>query len=213
MLRVMIVDDQKLMCEGLKTILQSSDQYQVTATAGSGEQALAELALQPADLVLLDIRMPDLDGVQTVGIIKQRFPQVKVVMLTTFNDEDYIMNAIANGADGYLLKDMETDELFRAIGNAMQGNLVMPPQVAGKLRSGLLTARSRRDLGKKLTELGFSARELEIARLLAEGFTNSQIAAALFLTPGTTRNYISVIYEKLGVRDRANALIILSSFS
>jgi DNA-binding NarL/FixJ family response regulator len=209
MLRLMIVDDQKLMCEGLRTILQYREGYIVAAVANNGAAALCLLETCPVDLVLLDIRMPELDGVQTVRILKQQYPAIKVIMLTTFNDEEYILDAIAGGADGYLLKDMETDELFRSIDSAMQGGMVMPPQVAEKLRRGLAAVKEQRIIEKKLYMLGFTQRELEITKLLMEGFTNSQIAAALFLSEGTARNYVSNIYDKLSVRDRANAVIAL----
>lgn len=209
MLRIMIVDDQKLMCDGLKTILESRDGYRVDAVAGNGSEALELLKTCPVDLVLLDIRMPGLDGVQTVRILKERHPGVRVVMLTTFNDEDYIIDAIAGGAAGYLLKDMDSDDLFRSIDSAMHDGIVMPPQVAERLRLGLAAARDKRKMERELQALGFTQRELEIAKLLADGFTNSQIASALFLSEGTARNYVSAIYEKLGVQDRANAVLAL----
>ncbi len=207
---IMVVDDQKLMCDGLRTILESREGYRVAATAGDGEEALALLEACPADLVLLDIRMPKLDGVRTVRLIKQRFPQIKVVMLTTFDDEDYILDALAGGADGYLLKDIEAGELFRMIDNALAGGIVMPPQVADGLRRGLMAVQERRAVEKRLQELGLTPREQEIAKLLCEGFTNTQIASALYLSEGTARNYVSLIYEKLGVKDRANAVIAIN---
>jgi DNA-binding NarL/FixJ family response regulator len=211
LLRILVVDDQKLMCDGLKTILESREGYIVSAIALNGAQALQTLESCPADLVLLDIRMPEMNGVQTARVIKQRYPSVKVVMLTTFNDEDYIIDAIASGADGYLLKDMDSEDLFRSIDNAMKGGMVMPQQVAERLRQGLAGAREQRKLNHELQALGFTQRELEIAKLLADGFTNSQIAAALFLSEGTARNYVSIIYEKLSVQDRANAVLALNN--
>ncbi len=210
-MRILIVDDQQLMCDGLKTILQSRPEYEVCATAGNGAQALAILEHQPVDLVLLDIRMPVMDGVQAVRTIKQKYPRTKVLMLTTFNEETYIFDAIAGGADGYLLKDMDTESLFRAIAGAGQGDLVMPAQVAGKLRSSLAAMKTRRSLDDSLKARQFGPREIEIIRLMLDGFTNSQIAAALFLSEGTTRNYISDIYDKLAVRDRAHAILALQA--
>jgi DNA-binding NarL/FixJ family response regulator len=211
MLRIMIVDDQKLMCDGLKTILESREKYCVAAVACNGAEALELLEICPADLVLLDIRMPGMDGVQAVRIMKQRHPSVKVVMLTTFNDEEYIIDAIAGGADGYLLKDMDSEDLFQSMESAMKGGMVMPPLVAERLRKGLAGAKEQRMLEKGLQELGFTQRELEVAKLISGGFTNSQIAAALFLSEGTVRNYVSSIYEKLSVQDRANAALALRS--
>ena len=214
MIRILLVDDQRLMTDGLKTILQARDDCTVAGIAHDGQQALGWLASAPdqaVDLVLLDIRMPGLDGVRAVRLIKQLHPAVKVVMLTTFNDEDYLLDALAGGADGYLLKDMEPAELFAAIDNVLKGQLVMPAQVADKLRSGLAGIKTRRAAEKRLQELGFNPREVEIADLLVAGFTNSQIAAALFLTEGTTRNYVSGIYVKLGVNDRVKAILALQA--
>ncbi len=210
-MQIMIVDDQQLMCEGLKTILESRPGHTVCLTAGNGLQALAQLENQPVDLVLMDIRMPVMDGVQAVREIKRKYPSIKVLMLTTFNDETYLCDALAAGADGYLLKDMDADALFRAIDGARQGDMVMPAQVAGKLRSSLSAVKSRRSLEENLKNRQFGPREIEIARLMLDGFTNSQIAAALFLSEGTARNYVSLIYEKLAVRDRPNALLALQA--
>jgi len=211
MVRLLLVDDQRLMTDGLKTILQSRTDLIVTGTAQNGHQALAFLADQPVlvDLVLLDIRMPELDGVQTVRLIKERWPQIKVLMLTTFNEDAYLLDALAGGADGYLLKDMETSELFAAIDQALAGNMVMPGQVAETLRNSIAGIKSQQKTETTLKDKGFNTREIEIAALLAAGYTNSQIAAALYLSDGTVRNYISSIYEKLAVNDRSNALLAL----
>jgi DNA-binding NarL/FixJ family response regulator len=211
MARLLLVDDQRLMTDGLKTILQSRDDLDVAGIAQNGHQALAFLEKQPApvDLVLLDIRMPDLDGVQTVRLIKERWPQTKVLMLTTFNDDTYLLDALAGGADGYLLKDMETAELFTAIDQTLAGNMVMPGLVAETLRNSIAGIKSQQKATTTLKEKGFNAREVEIAALLADGYSNSQIAAALYLSEGTVRNYISSIYEKLSVNDRPGALLAL----
>jgi len=211
MTRLLLVDDQRLMTDGLKTILRSRTDLIVSGTAQNGRQALTFLAEQPVpvDLVLLDIRMPELDGVQTVRLIKERWPQIKVLMLTTFNEDTYLLDALAGGADGYLLKDMETAELFMSIDQALAGNLVMPGQVAETLRNSIAGIKSQQKAAATLKEKGFNAREAEIADLMVNGYTNSQIAAALFLSEGTVRNYISSMYEKLAVKDRPNALLAL----
>jgi len=211
MARLLLVDDQKLMIDGLKTILQARNDLAVAGIAQNGQQALAFLEIQadPVDLVLLDIRMPELDGVQTVRLIKERWPKTKVLMLTTFNDNAYLLDALAGGADGYLLKDMETAELFAAIDQALAGNLVMPGQVAETLRTSIAGIKSQQKAAATLRQMGFSPREIEIAALLADAYTNSQIAAALYLSEGTVRNYISNIYDKLAVNDRPHALLAL----
>ncbi|MCK9253849.1 MAG: response regulator transcription factor [Clostridiales bacterium] len=213
MIRIILADDQRLMTDGLKTILETRADIQITGLAANGRQVLdiLERSAGRADLVLLDVRMPEMDGVQAVRVIKETWPRLRVLMLTTFNDENYLLDALAGGADGYLLKDMETAELFAAIDQAMAGQLVLPGQVAAKLRSSIARQKERQQNLDKLHQAGFSPREMEIAALLAEGYTNSQIAAALYLSDGTVRNYISAIYEKLDVTDRTQATLRLKS--
>ena len=213
MIRIILADDQRLMTDGLKTILETRADIQITGLAANGRQVLdiLERSAGQADLVLLDVRMPEMDGVQAVRVIKETWPRLRVLMLTTFNDENYLLDALAGGADGYLLKDMETAELFAAIDQAMAGQLVLPGQVAAKLRSSIARQKERQQNLDKLRQAGFSPREMEIAALLAEGYTNSQIAAALYLSDGTVRNYISAIYEKLDVTDRTQAALRLKS--
>ena len=213
MIRIILADDQRLMTDGLKTILETRADIQITGLAANGRQVLdiLERSAGRADLVLLDVRMPEMDGVQAVRVIKETWPRLRVLMLTTFNDENYLLDALAGGADGYLLKDMETAELFAAIDQAMAGHLVLPGQVAAKLRSSITRQKERQQNLDKLRQAGFSPREMEIAALLAEGYTNSQIAAALYLSDGTVRNYISAIYEKLDVTDRTQAALRLKS--
>lgn len=211
MIRIVLADDQKLMLDGLSTILQTRADYHIAGAAVDGQQALALLddLAGAVDLVLLDVRMPVLDGVQACRRIKARWPEIRVVMLTTFNDEAYLLDALAGGADGYLLKDMDAGELFAAIDQVCQGQFVLPAQVADTLRSGLTAARRRRAAEISLRQRGFNDRELEIAGLLTDGFTNSQIASALYLSDGTVRNYVSSIYDKLRVGDRVQAILAL----
>lgn len=209
MIKILLADDQRLMCDGLKSMLEANADFSVVGMAYDGKQA-AQLAekLVP-DLVLLDIRMPEMDGVEAVLLLKQALPRVKVVMLTTFNDEEYIMAAMANGADGYLLKDMDTAALRNAVENTMSGHMVMSITVADNLKKGLTKIRRQKEAQDALAALGLSARETEIAKLVADGFNNSQIATALYLSNGTVRNYVSMLYEKLGAADKANAIVRL----
>lgn len=205
MIRILLVDDQRLMCDGLKSMLETDPNLAIVGVAETGRQALALAETERPDLVLLDIRMPEMDGVEAVLRLKRQWPDLRVVMLTTFDDEDYIWRSMANGADGYLLKDMEAAELLQAVGNAMAGQLVMPAQVAESFKKSLVKVRQKQEALGKLREAGFTPREAEIAELLADGFSPSQIASALFLSSGTVRNYISVVYEKLGVQDKTRA--------
>jgi DNA-binding NarL/FixJ family response regulator len=202
---IMIVDDQPLFRDGLKTVLDLEKNICVVTTAANGKEAL--ISLNPSalpDLILLDIRMPGMDGVETAKHIKQTYPEIKILMLTTFNDEEYLIEALANGANGYVLKDIEIEKLVEAIEDAVNGKMVLPPLVAAKLAEGLHKIVPRKP-SAALAEL--SEREREIAAMLTQGFTNHQIALALCISAGTVRNYISTIYSKIGVNDRANAVL------
>ena len=202
---IMIVDDQSLFRDGLKTVLDLEKDLSVIATAANGKEALLSLnSITLPDLILLDIRMPEMDGVETVKQIKQFHPEIKVLMLTTFNDEEYVIEALANGANGYVLKDIEIEKLVEAIHDAIDEKMVLPPSVAAKLAAGLHKIIPQKP-SPALAEL--SEREKEIATMLTQGFSNKQIATALFISEGTVRNYISNIYSKIEVKDRTNAIL------
>ena len=206
---IMIVDDQTLFRDGLKTVLDLEKNLSVIATVANGKEALLSFKSSPLpDLILLDIRMPEMDGVETVKQIKQTHPEIKVLMLTTFNDEEYVIEALANGANGYVLKDIEIEKLVEAIDDAVNGKMVLPPSVAAKLAAGLHKIIPQKQ-SPALAEL--SEREKEIATMLTQGFSNKQIAMALFISEGTVRNYISTIYSKIGVNDRTNAVLLLKN--
>lgn len=207
-IRIMIVDDQALMRDGLRTILDLEADMEVAAVAGDGEEALRVFQEAVVDVVLLDIRMPRMDGVECAGLLKKRDPRVKIIMLTTFNEETYIFDALRNGASGYLLKDMEGDQLIRAVREAHAGRMMMPADVAAKI-AGCIGAEGGRDVSERELE-ALSGRERDIARLMAGGLTNGQIAESLFLSMGTVKNHISSIYGKIGINDRAKAVLYLS---
>lgn len=207
---IMIVDDQLLFREGLKTVLNLEESINIISAVASGKEALSLLnPIALPDLVLLDIRMAEMGGVETVKQIKQTYPEIKVLMLTTFNDEEYIMEALANGANGYVLKDIEIEKLVEAIHDAIGEKMILPPSVAAKLAQGLLKITPKKP-SSTLAEL--SEREKEIATMLTQGFSNKQIAMGLFISEGTVRNYISNIYSKIGVNDRTNAVLLLKSY-
>jgi DNA-binding NarL/FixJ family response regulator len=208
-IRVLIADDQALMRDGLKNILDLERDMKVVATAVNGLEASDMAEILNPDVILMDIRMPLMNGVESVKIIKEKCPQSKVIMLTTFNDEEYIIDALASGASGYMLKDTEIDKLTEAIRDAFNGKMIIPPTVASKLAEGLSKMTSRKKEENLSGTLNFSERELEIAGMLVQGFTNRQISSALFISEGTVRNYISGIYAKIGVGDRTNAVLYL----
>ncbi len=205
MIKVMLVDDQMLLAEGIKAVLKSSPDLEVTAIASDGEQALAMCAKDRPDVVLMDIRMPNMNGVVATKKIKEFDESIKVLILTTFDDSDYILSAINNGASGYLLKDVGAQALIDAIKNAYAGDTILPAKIAKKITDVAAMVTSDREL-KLRNAYGFSDREVEIALMIADGFTNRQIASALKLADGTARNYISTIYLKLGADSRSAAI-------
>lgn len=205
-IKVMIVDDQVILSEGIRSVLATSDELDVVGMAHDGQEALDIMAAgNIPDVVLLDIRMPGMNGVVATGEIKKRYPDVKVLVLTTFDDSDYILSALNNGACGYLLKDIGATALIEAIRNAYEGDTILPAKIARKITDAAKMVTSDREIKLRRT-FGFSDREVEIALMIYEGFNNRQIASALNLSDGTSRNYISSIYMKLGCDGRADAI-------
>lgn len=207
-IKVALVDDQKLLVEGLTTIIDSSEDLKVIGKAFNGEEALIMVKNLNIDVILLDIRMPGKNGVEVVKDIRCTNKDVKIVMLTTFDDEEYIIEALANGADGYLLKDIESNTLKDTIRKAYKGDLIMPSKIAKVLARRALDMREEKH-NSKLDNL--SEREREIATMIEKGFTNKQIASALYMSEGTVKNYVSAIYGKFGVNDRTNLVIVLKN--
>lgn len=205
MIKVMIVDDQPILSEGIESVLRYDKEIEVVARAQDGLDALKKMETSPADVVLMDVRMPNMNGVVATRELKARYPESKVVILTTFDDSDYILSAINNGASGYLLKDIGSAELVSAIKNAYAGDTILPSKIAKRITDVALMAAENRELRLK-REYDFSDREAEIAVMLLDGFTNRQIASALKLTDGTARNYISALYEKLQADNRSAAV-------
>lgn len=208
MIKVALVDDQKLLVEGLTTIIDSSEDLKVIGKAFNGEEALNMVKALSIDVMLLDIRMPEKNGVEVVKDIRAKDMDIKIIMLTTFDDEEYIIEALANGADGYLLKDIESDTLKDTIRKAYKGELIMPSKVAKVLARRALDVKDEKH-NIKLDIL--SEREKEIATMIEKGFTNKQIASALYMSEGTVKNYVSSIYGKFGVSDRTNLVIALKN--
>lgn len=211
-IKIIIADDQALIRDGLKTVLNLEEDLEVLATAENGKEAFELTQTLAPDILLLDVRMPVIDGVECVRKLKSIHSTAKVIMLTTFNDDEYILNAIAAGAKGYLLKDMEIAELIEEIHNAAADKLVMPSSVVTKLAEGLSKVVDEKNKCRAIEEFTFSDREKEIAKMMAQGFNNKQIAAVLFLSDGTVRNYISSIYDKIGLSDRTQAALFLREF-
>ena len=206
MIKVLIVDDQNLIREGLAMMLSLYDTVTLVGIANNGQEAIVALEGQDVDLILMDIRMPVMDGVEATRIIKERYPNVKVLILTTFNEDEYIFEGLKNGADGYLLKDISSEELVKAIETVYQGNILLQPDIAKRMVDSIYKKdrESKKDILKNLTK-----REYEIALLVGEGRSNKEISNKLFITEGTVKNHITKILDKLEVRDRTQLAILI----
>lgn len=205
MIRLLICDDQVVVSEGLRAILGTVPEIEVVGVANDGQEALEQVGQLMPDLVLMDLKMPIMNGVQATRFIHDRYPQVKVLVLTTYDMDEWVFDAIRSGAAGYLLKDAPRETLIEAIKGTMEGDTHVDPKVAGKLFSRITHSVPAPD--STLINL-LSDRELDVLRLLARGLTNTDIAARLFLSEGTVRNYVSSIFGKLGVSDRTQAAVL-----
>ena len=204
MIKVLLVDDQQILAEGIKSVLTTSSEVSVVGIASDGLRAVDMCARLKPDVVLMDIRMPNMNGVVVTKRIKEIDDGIKIIILTTFDDSDYILSAINNGASGYLLKDIGATALIDAIKNAYAGDTILPAKIAKKITDAAAMVSSDKEYKLKKA-FNLSEREVEIALMLYDGFTNRQIATALKLSDGTARNYISSIYLKLGVDNRTAA--------
>ena len=205
MIKVLLVDDQQILAEGIKSVLETSNEVEVVGIASDGVRAVEKVTEQKPDVVLMDIRMPNMNGVVATKKIKEIDDNIKIIILTTFDDSDYILSAINNGASGYLLKDIGATALIDAVKNAYAGDTILPAKIAKKITDAAAMISSDKEYKLKKA-FNFSEREVEIALMLVDGFTNRQIASALKLSDGTARNYISAIYLKLGAEGRSAAV-------
>ena len=205
MIRVLVCDDQAVVTDGLEMILDADPEIEVVGMAHDGAQALELIPDAKPDVVLMDLQMPGMNGVQATRAIKEQYPQVKVLVLTTFGEDEWVFDAVRSGAAGYLLKGTPRAELVAAIKGTAAGETYIDPTVGGKLLSHVATNTTKEDT----TITGdLSERELEILKLLASGRSNTDIAERLFLSKGTVRNYISSILTKLDVEDRTQAAVL-----
>ncbi|MCD8205360.1 MAG: response regulator transcription factor [Clostridia bacterium] len=208
MIKVLLADDQFILADGLKRVIETDSGLTVCGIAKNGEEAVTLARMMEPDVVLMDIRMPEMNGVVATKKIKEINENIKVIVLTTFDDTDYIMGAINNGATGYLLKDIGADALISSIKAAYSGDTILPSKIAKKITDAAMMVSDEKEI--KLKKMfGLSDREVEVALMLYDGFTNRQIASAIKISDGTVRNYISSIYLKLGVEGRADAMKIM----
>lgn len=205
MIRIVICDDQEVVREGLRTILELVPDFDIVAVAADGAAAIEAVESKQVDLVLMDLRMPVMNGVQATTELRKTHPEVHVLVLTTYADEKWVLDAIRAGAAGYLLKDAPRSRLVDAIRGTIDGETHLDPSVAGGLLVKLAQQPSPDEtkLADDLTE-----REREVLALLGKGLNNAEIAERLFLSEGTVRNYVSGVLAKLGVHDRTQAAVL-----
>ncbi len=205
MIKVLVCDDQAVVTDGLELILNADPEIEVVGAAHDGAEALQAIPQSRPDLVLMDLKMPGMNGIQATREISQKYPEIKVLVLTTFGDDEWVFDAIRSGAAGYLLKGTPRQELIKAVKGTVMGQTHVDPAVAGKLLSHIAQSSTPQEtsVADELSE-----RELEILQLLAKGLTNAEIADRLYLTRGTVRNYVSAILAKLRVEDRTQAALI-----
>lgn len=209
MIKVMIVDDDPFIRQSLIVLLGMDPDIEVIGAASDGNEALSLLQTgHVADVILMDIRMPGCGGVEGTEIIKKAFPQVSVLMLTTFDDDEYIIEALRNGASGYLLKNIPPDRIIQGIKTVYEGNMLIHPDIARKLATFLQPViHSESPKVQPLESYGLTKTEQAVVASIAEGHTNKEIAAQLFLSEGTVKNYITDILSKLELRDRTQIAI------
>ena len=219
-IRVLIVDDQRLLCEGFRQLIELEPQLEVVGMAGDGEEALAlteqlALAHTAPDVVLMDVRMPRMDGITATGAFKARWPAIRVVILTTFDDRELIHAGLQAGAQGYVLKDITAEQLATTIRVVAQGQVLLHPDVASKVIAAFSSAKSEpvvsAPAASAFAEVGdptqLTEREREVLALLARGASNREISETLYIASGTVKNHLSNILGKLGVRDRTQAAL------
>lgn len=212
MIEILIVDDQGIVRDGLAMILSLYEEIAIVGEAANGEELLTLLQSKVPDVILMDIRMPVMNGIEATAIVKQLYPGVKVIILTTFDEDEYIFDGLRSGADGYILKDSDSKEIIKCIRAAHEGNLLLHPQVTTRIVNALNSinpkplgqAAAKPDLRKLLTP-----REIDVAEQVMQGKSNKAIGQALFVTEGTVKNYVSHILDKLELNSRSELILFL----
>jgi DNA-binding NarL/FixJ family response regulator len=204
-MKIIICDDQAVVRDGLEMLLTLEKDFEVIGTAQDGAEVVELVTKRQPDLVLMDLKMPGMNGIEATRQIRAKFPAVKVLVLTTYDDDEWVFDAIRAGASGYLLKDTPREKVVEAIRGTFEGKSFVDPGVAGKLMGQVANNQTQPSslLTDKLTE-----RESDVLHLLAKGLSNAEIAGQLHLSEGTVRNHVSAILDKLGVSDRTQAAVI-----
>lgn len=209
MIKVLIADDQELIRQGLQIVLNNRDGLEVTDVVANGQEVIKSVRSNKPDVILMDVRMPKMDGVQCTKIIKENYPQIKIIILTTFDDDEYVYNALKNGASGYLLKGVTMDELVSAIETVHSGRAMINPDIATKVVK-LFSQMAKADYSIQVGKRGqdeLTKTEWKIIEQVEYGASNKEIADTLNLSEGTVRNYLSAILNKLDLRDRTQLAI------
>lgn len=208
MIRVLIAEDQAIVRNGLKMIIEQDEDIQVVAEAENGKEVLVLLEKSIVDIVLMDIRMPIMDGMEATKRIRQQFPQIKILILTTFNDEEYAIQAFQEGANGFLLKTTESFTLVNSIKSCLSGGISIHDQVAAKLMPKLLKKEINQEKALSYNQIiPLTKREIDIMKRIGQGKTNKEISSELLLSVGTIKNHITQILAKLELRDRTQLAI------
>lgn len=202
MWQVLIVEDQAIVRQGLKVILEQDKKIMVTHEAENGQQAIDILEKHMVDFIMMDVHMPVMNGIEATSIIKKKWPDIKILILTTFNDDEYAVEALKEGANGFLLKTSDSDKLIEAVYSCMKGGLTIHDEVAAKVMPRLLQQSTQPDVDHQLSQ-----REIRITKLVGEGQTNKEIADTLYLSVGTVKNHLTQILQKTGFRDRTQLAI------
>lgn len=217
-IKVMIVDDQALIREGLKMILSLSNEIEVIMESSNGKEAFESLKQENPDVILMDIRMPVMDGVESIKLIKDVYPHIKIIILTTFNEDEYIFEGLKNGADGYILKDIKSDEIIKGIKSVYQGNTLLQPEIANKVVKAFKnfdeSSHKKEDtimISGKYENL--TPREVEISILVSKGKSNKEISNTLYITEGTVKNHLTKILAKLELENRTQLAVYINEKS
>lgn len=209
MIKVLIADDQELIRSSIQIILEANPKFKVTATVADGEEVLDAIKKERPDVILMDVRMPKMDGTVCTKYVKSKYPEIKGIILTTFDDDDFIFSALKYGASGYLLKGVSNDQLYQAIETVYQGGAMINPNIAEKVfKLFSKMAQSNYAIQVDQTESKhFSKNEWRVIQQVGLGLSNKEISAKLYLSEGTVRNYISSILSQLDLRDRTQLAI------
>lgn len=214
MIKVLLVDDQTLIRQGIRLLLGIEEDIQVVGEAGNGREAILQVEALHPDVVLMDIRMPEMDGVTATRELLTRYPEVRVIILTTFEDDETVFEGLKAGARGYLLKDISSEEMAEAVRKVAAGEALIQPRLTRKvlaeftrLASGEGKQTPSKAAASASLPVPLTGRELEVLQALAHGLSNREIAAQLVITEGTVKNHVSNLIDKLGVRDRTQAVL------